>query len=370
MTDAPDTPPTPQGFLRTPSEPPGDLSWADGRPEIAGAPVPEPATAAFAAGLRGRAGLRVVWPDRPAPVSPLLTALASAGVPLFSAEAPAWARQAEPVLTGLLTAWTPPERPDDSLRSLTDLRREEHSIRLRRHALGGGRTNPAVSVLMSSMRPAMLASALRQMERQRGVEVEVLLGLHGTSVEDAAVRRAVAECRLPITVVEAGREVPFGEVLNRAADKADAGIIAKWDDDDWYSPEHLSDLLMARKYSGTEVVGVAPEFFYLEPLVTTVRRTDYSSEVWTDHVAGGTIMLETAMLREVGGFEPEPRGVDARLLAAARRAGGRIYRTHGLGYVLRRALGDHTWRLPLAHFLRRSSRQWHGFRPSQIMETM
>ncbi|MEV7908152.1 glycosyltransferase family 2 protein, partial [Streptomyces anulatus] len=253
--------------------------------------------------------------------------------------------------------------------SVTGLRREEHSVRLRRHGLARAAATPAVSVVMSSMRPRLLGSALAQIAGQRRVEAEVLLGLHGVPADHPEVRRAVGESGLPVTVIEADAATPFGEVLNLAAAKAGGEYVAKWDDDDWYGPEHLADLLLARSYAGADIVGTAAEFFYLEPLDVTVRRTDYTSEVWSDHVAGGTILLDRARFEETGGFPALPRGVDAGFLKAAHAAGARIYRTHGLGYVLRRSVSaEHTWRLPLAHFLRVASGQWRGFRPSLILE--
>jgi hypothetical protein len=37
--------------------------------------------------------------------------------------------------------------------------------------------------------------------------------------------------------------------------------------------------------------------------------------------------------------------------------------------MLRRGLSDqHTWQLPLAHFLKVATNQWYGFRPSLLME--
>ncbi|MFC7644639.1 hypothetical protein ACFQX6_31070 [Streptosporangium lutulentum] len=61
--------------------------------------------------------------------------------------------------------------------------------------------------------------------------------------------------------------------------------------------------------------------------------------------------------------------MDAAFLKAAHAAEARIYRTHGLGYMLRRSVStDHTWRLSLAHFLRVASNQWRGFRPSLILD--
>ncbi|MEW9547525.1 glycosyltransferase family 2 protein [Nonomuraea sp. NPDC050783] len=352
---------TPCGFTRTPEKGPARLHWAGGGWAVEGRPpdVPE---------LRPLRGLEIDWPGEPVPLDGL-TALAAAGVPLTAEHAPAWV-PAE--LGALLTdrGWLE-HAPDGTARCLADLRREEHSVRLRRLAHPVG--EPRVSIVMSTKRPGLVGAALAQMERQRGVTAEVVLGLHGVAYEE--VREAVEGCALPVRWVEAAGSVPFGEVLNRAAALAEGDYLAKWDDDDWYGPMHLSDLFMAMTYAQADVVGTTAEFFYLEPLKTTIRRTTfasgakYPSEVYSEHVAGGTIMASAATFREAGGFPAVPRAVDLEFLKAAHRAGARIYRTHGLGYVLRRGLsGAHTWQLPLAHFLKVAAGQWHGFRPSLLME--
>lgn len=346
------------GFVRSPERPLSPLSWgADGWA------VPEDSL------LRNVRGLDVEWPDHDVPLDEIMR-LAAAGVPLTSREVPGWvpADLAAP-LTDRDWLQVP---ADGTRRCLADLRREEHSVRLRRLAtrVPG---KPTVSVVMSSKRPHLLGFALAQMTRQRHVEVEVLLGLHGVTRE--AVRAAIDACPLPLTCVEAGSEVPFGEVLNRAAAHAAGDYVTKWDDDDWYGPEHLSDLLLAKAAAGADIVGTAGEFFYLQPLEVTIRRTTfasgaaYPSEVWADHVAGGTILLDRTAFHELGGFAPEPRAIDKLFLNAAREAGATVYRTHGLGYVLRRTLDDgHTWQLPLSHFLKVATSQWRGFRPSRLLE--
>ncbi|MDP9860751.1 MULTISPECIES: glycosyltransferase family 2 protein [Streptosporangium] len=364
---SPPLPATPAGFLRSAAEGTAELSWSGQGWTAAGEPLGDRPDAAEVARLRPLRGLTVRWPSREVPAG-AVTGLAAAGVPMHAAASPAWV---DPGLARLLADWTP-EEDRGGVRSVTALRREEHSVRLRRHGLRerGGTATPKVSVVMSSMRPHLLGSALAQIARQRRVEVEVLLALHGVPAAHEAVRRALGESGLPVTVIEADAATPFGEVLDLAASRASGEYVAKWDDDDWYGPEHLADLLLARSYSGADIVGSAAEFFYLEPLKATVRRTDYTSEIWSDHVAGGTILLDRAGYTELGGFPALPRGVDAGFLKAAHAAGARIYRTHGLGYVLRRSLSaEHTWRLSLAHFLRVATYQWRGFRPSLILET-
>ncbi|WP_240506550.1 glycosyltransferase [Thermoactinospora rubra] len=347
----------PVGFVRTPEKGMAALRWTPGGWRVDGR-APDPAE------LRALRGLEVEWPAEPAPLAEVLS-LAAAGVPLTAETAPAWVPAD---LAALLTdrSWLACE-PDGTLRCVADLRREEHSVRLRRLAAPPtGR--PRVSVVMATVRPHLVASALAQMARQRHVEVEAVVALHGVTLDSRAAP-------LPVTWVEAPAELPFGEVLNLAAERAAGDYVTKWDDDDWYGPEHLADLIRAMRATGADIVGTTAEFFYLERLDTTIRRVrfasgaSYPSEVWADHVAGGTILLARDRLRELGGFPALPRAVDRHFLQAASEAGARIYRTHGLGYVLRRAAAEeHTWRLPLAHFLRVQANQWHGFRPSRLLE--
>ena len=58
------------------------------------------------------------------------------------------------------------------------------------------------------------------------------------------------------------------------------------------------------------------------------------------------------------------------LLAGVEAAGGRIYRTHGLGYVLRRTGEGHTWERDDEEFRRPDivASEWTGFQPSLALE--
>ncbi len=264
------------------------------------------------------------------------------------------------------------------------MRREEHSVRLRRAALRehsslgwrqriGRETGvrvaayPAVSVLLATRRPELLEFALRQVARQRDVDLELVLATHGFAADRGLVRELLGD--RPHTLVTADPDTVFGDVLRLATDAAGGDVVVKMDDDDWYGPDVVADLLLARHYSGAELVGMPAELVYLEPIRTTVRRRG-PSENFGAVVAGGTMTIDRGLLREVGGFRSVPRHVDARLLEDVRAAGGRVYRTQGLGYVLRRTAGGHTWDTGLGYFLTRQSLadQWRGFRPSELLE--
>jgi glycosyltransferase involved in cell wall biosynthesis len=210
------------------------------------------------------------------------------------------------------------------------------------------------------MRPHQLDFAMRQLARQQDVELQVVLGTHGWTVPEDEVRARLQGH--DVVVRPHDKDAFFGDVLNDAATVADGDVLLKVDDDDWYSPHAIHDLLLARRYTGAEVVGMPSEFVYLEELGVTARR-NHPTEIHNRFVAGGTIMIDRHVLRSVGGFRRVRRFVDAQLLNAVEASGGRIYRTHGLGYVLRRTASGHTWQSDPESFRKPEilEREWPGF---------
>jgi len=308
------------------------------------------ATTRIVSQLRDHQGVRITWEDRAVDgLVRTVAGLAMAGVPLLSGPVPpVTAAQLGPGLMDVLTT-----TPDLS----SPLRREEHSVRLRRAALlehstlawrrqlaaAAGlplRTFPSCSIVLATRRPDQLDFTLRQVAKQRGVDAELVLATHGFDPDESWVRDRLGG--RPAVVVPMPPAALFGDVLAAGVRAASGDLVVKMDDDDWYGPDFLTDLQLARHYSGAEVVGMTAEFVYLEALDRTVRRTD-ESERTAKFVAGGTMMIERAFLASVGGFRPVRKYVDAQLLSVTHAAGGSVYRTHGLGYVLRRSPSGHTW---------------------------
>ncbi|WP_346960006.1 glycosyltransferase family 2 protein [uncultured Arthrobacter sp.] len=226
---------------------------------------------------------------------------------------------------------------------------------------------PSVSVVLATRRPEKLASALEQLAGQSWKSVEVVVVLHGFDAEHPAVRRAVQTYQGELLVRSVPADMIFGEVLNAGVNAASGDLVCKMDDDDWYGPHHLRDLVHAKDYSGATLVGSQVEFVYLESLDITTRRPPLG-EQYSDHVAGGTMMLGRGELRQLGGWRPVHRAVDRCLLQAVQAAGGLIYRSHGQNYMMHRhsgadSHGGHTWNPEDGTFLQSVAEQWDGFRP-------
>jgi hypothetical protein len=337
-------------------------------------------TDADIATLRRYRAVRVDWGRHTGPIAAVRTVagLAAAGVPLATREVPDWAGGLGTELVNLITRVKVAELEDD-------IAREEHSIRVRRVALRTHSTRarwaqlatasglsvpqrPRVSVLLCTRRPNFIAFGLAQISRQRHVDLEVVLTLHGQDAETPEVKAAIEMSRWPVTVVQVPGEVAFGDALNRGAAAATGAYIAKWDDDDWYGPEFIADALLAAEYSGADLVGCLHQFIYLGPIKLTVHRPGGESERFTRRISGNSLLMSRNVFEGVGGFPPIGRSVDTGLLRALEAAGARIYRTHGMASMVYRRSSGHTWNPPLTDFIRAAAGQWRGFRPSALME--
>jgi hypothetical protein len=322
-------------------------------------------------------------PHQPDNLLRIIVNLAAAGVPLVATSLDGWRPLLGTEMATLVTSAT----QDD----LTDsLRREQHSIRLRRHALrrygSRGRWRdiagasqvphleaPNVSVLLCTRRIEMIPFALQQVANQRGVNIEVILALHGitrSSVDDTYGDLALPP---PATTVEVPASVPLGIALNHAAARAGGAYVAKMDDDDWYGPDHLADLVLSHHYSGADLVGTDAEFVYLAELDTTIRLHPDTTEVpssLSDRgiVSGGSMLMTRGVFETLGGFRPVPAYEDSELCSAVRSAGGVVYRQHGLNYLYRRGHpSQHTWQVPTTWFQDRQERQWPGIYFNELM---
>lgn len=242
------------------------------------------------------------------------------------------------------------------------LRREMHSVSVRRAARREAERRgvltawrPSVSVVLATNRPDDLDHALRCLQRQSIAPAEVLVGFHGSgwTADDERRVHDVLECATE--VVRCDATMNLGQVLNELSSRAACELLTKWDDDDWYGPHHLEDLVDALGYSGADLVGKAAEFVRLETTDLTIRRFVHGAETYSTTLAGGTLICRRATLESVGGWARVPRHVDRKLIDAITGSGGTIYRTHGFEYLLRRRAGQHTWSADDGYFLRQAS---------------
>ena len=240
----------------------------------------------------------------------------------------------------------------------------EHSSFGRLHQSRSDRL-PLVSVLLATRRPNFLKYALDSVAKQTYPRLELIIALHGDGFDDAA--RRIAEFPRPAKTLRLSVSEPLGAVLNAATQASDGTLLAKMDDDDVYDSDHIWDLVLAQNYSGAQLVGKWHEFLYLVASDRTIYWLDGESERYHALVlAGGTFLISRHALDRVGGWRRVPGGVDTFLVEDVLRTGGRVYRTHGFGYMMVRHGFRHTWNSRNGsdeELLAIADRVWNGFRP-------
>lgn len=235
---------------------------------------------------------------------------------------------------------------------------------------------PTVSILLSTHRPERLEHALAMLRRQEYPYLQAVIVLHGDEDEVARhaprVRTALEGWDGEWALIGVPAERNLGHALAAASARADGELLTKMDDDDYYSATHVWDLVLARMYSGAQVVGKALDWVYLSAADTTVFRPTYPAERFARFVAGGTMLISAGDLAQVGGWRPVARSVDRALLDRVLESGGLVYRTHGLGYVYVRSAADgsaNTSPVHEEHFLTKCVAQFPGLVSSSALGT-
>lgn len=200
---------------------------------------------------------------------------------------------------------------------------------------------PSVSMLLVTNRENHLHAIIEMLAKQTYPNLELVLLTHGFELDDH-IAAHLSELSLPALTRSVPGELNLGEVLTVASSLASGELITKIDDDDFYGPEHVWDLVVARMYSGAEIVGKALDNIYLASENVTVFRPNYAAEKYAKFVAGGTMLISQADLRAVGGWRPVPKSVDLALIERVTEHGGLIYRMNGHGYIYVRHAQDST----------------------------
>lgn len=226
---------------------------------------------------------------------------------------------------------------------------------------------PSLSVVLLTHRADFIDHAVRQLAKLQYPRLQFVIGAHGIEITEQRLRplRAIAD----VMTVQLDPALPFGTAMQYACQRSDGDLIAKVDDDDYYAPSHLWDVVIAHAYSGAQVVGKALDWIHVAPDDVTVFRPAYPAEQYATFVAGGTMLISRGDLAAVGGWRPVERSIDRGLIDRVQAAGGLVYRTHGLGYVYMRRSDRHTAQARNSHFLTKVARQWPGLLAHQALGT-
>lgn len=232
----------------------------------------------------------------------------------------------------------------------------EHGSRMDSDAEGAKPLLPSLSlsVIVQAATAAAAAQAVTSIRSQTAPVAEILIA--GPAPVDRPPSEADDESDAAVILVPGDRSTHPGERLNRAVGMASGDLIALWSDADRYGCDHLRDLTAGLVRSRADVAGKPAEFEYLRALDVTVQRPPDDRYQYATEVAPRSLVLRRVTALELGGFPRSSGDPRAAFVARIPASGGRVYRTHGWGYlVYSPGCGAHS-----AAVLSRGVRQWPG----------
>ncbi|RTE09465.1 glycosyltransferase [Paenibacillus whitsoniae] len=207
------------------------------------------------------------------------------------------------------------------------------------------RAIPGVSIITCTNRPQFFNNIVRNFQRQQYPAKELIIILNQDNMPLAEYRRKVRG--VPnVRVYQVAERTSLGQCLNCGIVKAHFPLIAKFDDDDYYSPYYLREQVKALYRTRSDIVGKHACLIYLTASKQLLIRSPHDRDQEVEFVQGGTILFRRRVLRKVR-FPDRSLGEDVAFLRAARSHGFKTYATTPFNYVYirRKNKKSHTWRV-------------------------
>jgi hypothetical protein len=237
-----------------------------------------------------------------------------------------------------------------------------YNDRVARILAGLGRTDEPMTRTVSAVAPTNRAhqidNILETMGRQVYPDLELVLVLHGLSVDHAELEAKASDRGVKnLTIVNADSSLTLGACLNLGIDAAGGAYIAKIDDDNFYGVHYVTDLMAAFDYTDAGIVGKWAHFVWLRSSNAVVLRCPDAEHTYERRIQGGTMLIDGGLAREQR-FSDIPRAVDSDFLDRAIADGVKIYSTDRFNFVSVRGTDhtSHTWKMTDTFFMSKIGR--------------
>ena len=202
-----------------------------------------------------------------------------------------------------------------------------------------------VSIITCTNKLIYMDNIFANFDRQQYEDKELIIVMGNDQLdlqaweEEAKKRRNVRVCRVD-------EKLPLGACLNFGVGEARFDYIAKFDDDDYFAPAYLEDMMSAFNYSGADIVGKCTRYVHFENGNALAIKYPGREHQFTRSVSGSAMIVKREVFNKVR-FDPHRRvGEDTRFLKDCNKSGFRIYSADRFNFAyIRKSSPDlHTWR--------------------------
>ncbi|TYP78163.1 glycosyl transferase family 2 [Paenibacillus methanolicus] len=210
--------------------------------------------------------------------------------------------------------------------------------------MGKMATAKGVSIIVCTNRPQFFDNLIRNFLSQQYRNKELIIILNKDNM-DLGYYRSRTSAYANISVYQVPERISLGQALNGGITRTKFPLIAKFDDDDYYSPYYLNEQVKALARTNSDIVGKHSCLVHLTASGKLLIRSPKERNKRTVFVQGGTILFKRRVLEKVR-FPDKSVGEDTTFLFECEKKGFKAYATSPFNYVYMRR-GDkktHTWR--------------------------
>lgn len=203
---------------------------------------------------------------------------------------------------------------------------------------------PDVSIITCTKRFECMHNLFRNYDRQEyGGHKELILLLNNDNLDMAEYMHAARSYK-NVSIHRLPERVTLGACLNYGVRQSRYGIIAKFDDDDYYAPGYLAEGIKALARTNADMTGKRAHYMYLSGKKRLLLRYPGMSDRMVPLVQGATLLVKRHVFHKVA-FPDRNRGESVRFCRDVLAAGFRIYSGSPYNFVAirRKDSRDHTW---------------------------
>jgi len=203
-----------------------------------------------------------------------------------------------------------------------------------------------VSIITCTNKPEYVDNILASYDRQEYEDKELIIILNNNRL-NLGEWREKAKSHPNVTIYQIDEKEPLGVCLNYGIEKAKFDYISKFDDDNYYGPSFLEDLMNAFQYTDAAIVGKCAGYIYFENGNILALYGEAKEHCYTHFVLGSAIIIKREVFDRVPWPTDRRQGSDTEFLRQSVKNGFKIYSADRFNYVyVRRASqGLHTWKV-------------------------
>lgn len=205
--------------------------------------------------------------------------------------------------------------------------------------------SPGVTVMVATHRPEQMNHLLDNYLRQQYPFKELIVILNNNEFDLERWRHKIRGSR-DIKVFYLRDQVTLGYCYNFAAGQAQYEYVAKFDDDDYYSPLYLKTSMELFHYTNADIVGKSCRFIFFTGLSTLAECTPGPEYDFVSYVVGATMIIRKEVLQKAP-FPELTCGEDSEFQKTCLEKGFNIFAGNRYHYVTIRSADPtkHTFRI-------------------------